>query len=115
MRETSAYMAKDRPDLYTHELALAELTQVIEDLRTGTKNFNILMFSSYVFIRMVQEDVEDFLFTRKVAGMLLDHDEEKVGIYGYTRDVNLPYIGDMEAEDFGMDGESESLDDDDDL
>lgn len=95
MRETASFMANDRPDLYDNESALAELIQVMDTLRSGDNNFNIIMFASYVFIRMVDEGVEDFLFSRKISGLLLDHDEEKVGTYGFTDEVGLPHVSDL--------------------
>lgn len=92
MKATADFMAEDRPDLYTPESALDEMTQVMDALRAGDQNFNVIMFASYVFIRIVDEGMEDFLFSKKISGLMLDHLEEKVGVYGFTEDVNLPHV-----------------------
>ena len=108
MRETAEFMAVDRPDVYTVELAVKELDHAIETLRHCDLPYGCVMFTSYMLSRIQDEEMEEFLLTRKVSSAIIDSEEGDCLVFAYTDAVNLPSVNDPQL------GEDEPLDDDDD-
>lgn len=92
IRESAMFMAKDRPDVYTPELAVRELTQAIEVLREHNLEYGCVMFTSYMMSRVMDDGVEEFLLTRKLSSVLVCEDEQLCLVFAFTPDVNLPSI-----------------------
>lgn len=109
IRESAAFMAKDRPDVYTPELAVRELTQAIEVLRESELPVGCVMFTSYLLNRTMDDGVEEFLLTRKLSSVLLCEEEYSCLVFGFSDEVQLPSIHDVQPED---DYFEEGLDDD---
>ena len=105
IRETAEFMANDRPDVYSPELAVRELTQAIEVLRDSNLPVGCVMFTSYLLNRVLDDGVEEFLLTRKVSSVLVCEEEESCLVFGFTDEINLPNINHV--------GPDEGLDDDD--
>lgn len=102
IRENATFMAKDRPDVYTPDLAVRELTQAIEVLREHDLGYGCVMFTSYMLSRIVDDGVEEFLLTRKLSSVLVCEEENSCLVFAFTPEINLPDVN-----------EAQDLDDDD--
>lgn len=110
IRESASFMAKDRPDIYTPELAVMELDHAIEVLRGSGMTVGCVMFTSYVLNRVEEDGVEEFLLTRKLSSVLLCEEEDSCLVFGFTDAVLLPSINDVQPDEYLDD---DPLDDDD--
>jgi nitric oxide reductase activation protein len=90
LRESAAYMAKDRPDVYDHATAVEELSEAIDYMRDDGRPFACTMFTSYVLTRLEDEGVEEFILSRKLSHLNLFDDEEEVLVYRLHPDIDLP-------------------------
>lgn len=104
IRETAAYMAEDRPDVYDHETAVEEISTAVDALREGGESqFECCTFTSYFLARIYDDGVEEFIFSRKVSGLLICEEEEDVRAFSYDESVGLPHIMDTPLdEDDGL-------------
>lgn len=105
IRESATFMARDRPDVYSPELAVRELTQAIEVLRQADSPVGCVMFTSYLLNRIDDDGVEEFLLTRKLSSVLVCEEESACLVFAFTDEVNLPSVNDVQ--------DQEGLDDDD--
>lgn len=93
LRETAAFLAKDRPDVYDQATAVKELSLAIDTLRDyNVEPLSSLMFTSYVMTRIVEDGVEEFMLARKLSGFLIFEEEESVRVYKYDDRINLPSV-----------------------
>jgi len=106
IRESATFMAKDRPDIYTPELAVRELTEAIEVLRVSDLPVGCVMFTSYLLNRVMDDGVEEFLLTRKLSSVLVCEEEFSCLVFAFTPEVNLPSVNDVQGEE-DLDDEDE--------
>ena len=94
IRASAEFLVEDRPDLYDQRTAVNEISQSMEDLRGTGKLVAFVTFSSYVLSRIydVEEASEEFILSRKLAGLLSCLPEADVRAYAYDGNVNLPHI-----------------------
>lgn len=97
LRECANYLVEDRPDLYDHDTAVAELSNAMEHLRQFNKPYGAISFSSYLMGRFWDDNVEEFMLTRKLASLVFFEDEEECDVYSYTHDIEgLPHVLDID-------------------
>lgn len=94
IRGSAAFMVSDRPDLYTHDLAVRDLSQAMEDLRSTNKVVSFVSFSSYVLARILdlELDVEEFILAKKLSGLQICLPEADVRAYSYGPVDSLPHV-----------------------
>lgn len=107
IRESAVFMSVDRPDIYSPDLAVRELTEAIEVLRQADKEYGCVMFTSYVLSRIFDDGVEEFLLTRKLSSVLVCEDEQACLVFAFTPEVNLPSVFDGDP-DQGLDDDDDS-------
>lgn len=89
LRETAKFMAKDRPDVYTEESALSELSGIMETMRS-TNGPGWTTFASFMLFKHIEEfddneDVEEWFFMRRISSLAFFPSEEEVQVFGYTK------------------------------
>lgn len=84
LNKSAEFMAKDRPDLYTAALAVAELDSYMELLRNRDLPCDWVSFSSYVLFRTLEDGVEEFDLTRKLSSVTLFEEEEDALVFSHT-------------------------------
>lgn len=101
IRESAAYLVKDRPDLYDTPSAVEELSTVIDWLREADiEPVSTAMFSSYVMTRIFDEGMEEFVLSRKLATLVICEADEHAAAWAYTDQINLPDVSeDLDIED----------------
>ena len=92
IRESAVFIAKDRPDVYTEELAVIELHAAMDAMREKTYHFSCISFTSYLLCRVIEDGVEEFILSRKLSSLLLFEDEEACRVYSHHPQVDLPDI-----------------------
>lgn len=105
LKESAKYMAVDRPDIYSTETALRDLSNYVELLRQVDLPYNWVSFSSYVLLRHVDDGIEEFDLVRKLSSVSLFPEEEINLVFSHTglsntlkTGVNLPSpLDDSEA------------------
>lgn len=109
LRESAAYMASTRPEVYTHESALEQLTSQMEELRTkyGEVSPAMLMSGGFILIRLVvDEGIEEFQLAQLVSGAATFFPEEDVMVYRGIVDIDLPHITDAFPHSAEEDGDN---------
>lgn len=100
IRESAKFIAKDRPDVYYNEaVAVEEISSVMDALRGKPYQFSCVSFTSYLMCRVIDEGIEEFTLTRKLAGLMLYEPEEACRVYSHHPDVDLPSILDDSQDD----------------
>lgn len=94
VRESATFMAKDRPDVYDEAGAARELAQAMEILRESDLTYACVTFTSYMLARIMDDGVEEFLLTRKLASVLVCEEEQSCLVFGYTDALSLPSVSD---------------------
>lgn len=93
IRESANFMVVDRPDVYDYATAVEELSLAIDSLREyDVRPVATIMFTSYVLARLVEDDTEEYLLARKLAGLVLFEEEETCRAFSYDSRVNLPSV-----------------------
>ncbi len=93
LSESAKYMAQDRPDIYTVSSAIDELSRLMESLRNlAIAPVASMMFTSYVLTRIVEEDMEEFMLSRKLTGLCIFEQEEVVQVFAYEDSIGLPSV-----------------------
>ena len=108
IRESASYIAKDRGDVYTPELAVQELDHAIETLREHDLPYGCVMFTSYMLSRIMDDGVEEFLLTRKVSSAIVCEEESACLVFAFTPEVNLPSVNDPQGDDEPLDDDDET-------
>lgn len=89
LRESAKYMATDRPDLYTPESALGELSVTMDKMRDidgpGWTTFASFMLFKHIEEFDDNEDVEEWFFMRRISSMAIFPSEGEVQVFGYTK------------------------------
>lgn len=111
IRESAVFMARDRPDVYTNDLAARELSHAIDVLRESGMPVGCVMFTSYTLQRTEDDGVEELLLTRKLSSVLLCEEEESCLVFGFTPEVELPSVDSIQPDEHydeeGLDGDDE--------
>lgn len=102
IRETANYVVMERPDVYDHALAVEEISTAIDSLREQDKHFGCYSFTSFFLIRTENMGMEEFILSRKSAGMVIATGMGLVKAFAYDDDVQLPHILD------GLDDDDET-------
>lgn len=98
LRETGAWIAKDRPDIYDAEGAVEELSEFMDVMR-NTPGDGLTSFGDYMLIRHYDEenDIEEWDLVRKISSVVNYFGDGEVWVAGYTEEsqtvvpgVNLP-------------------------
>lgn len=69
--KNAEFMAKDRPDIYDYDSALADLTKACaftKAARTG----GVLSFSSYLVVYLGDDEHDDWIFAKKLNSLYQD-------------------------------------------
>lgn len=83
MRESAAFLSKDRPDVYpTEEVALSELSRLMDMIADGDQGW--VSFTSYVLFRHEEDGVTDWELTRKLSSCTLFQPEGECLVLSYT-------------------------------
>lgn len=101
LRESGKFLAFDRPDVYEGPAeAVAELSHIIERLRhINIEPVSSIMFTSYVMTRIVEDDVEEFLLSRKLSTLCIFPEEEVVTAISHDPRIDLPDVSDYLEEE----------------
>ena len=100
MRETATFMVNDRPDVYDHETAVAELSHNVDWLRREDRDvFSAVAFASYVLLRFMEDGVEEFTLTKKISSVLIEPEAFDAYAYRWADGLDLPHVTD-EREDW---------------
>lgn len=98
MRESAKFMASDRPDVYTPESALDELSQMMVRMREQDDD-GITGFASYMLIRHIEDGLEEWDLVRKLSTAVIDYDDPEAMVYSHTKNsgvlttnINLPDV-----------------------
>lgn len=83
------FMAADRPDIYTRESAMNDLTVAVEAARESDTNVTI-SFASYFLTRVFDDDMEEFVLSKKLSGYTFI--DNQINVYSYLGDVDLPPV-----------------------
>lgn len=88
LRESARFLAKDRPDVYTEQSALSDLTEMMEHMRE-TDEPTWTSFASFLFVKHVEdgdegERVEEWILTRKISSLAIFEPENEVSVFGHT-------------------------------
>ena len=87
------FMVVDRPDVYDFQTAIEELSVCLDLLRENDdRPVSTVSFTSYVLTRIVEDDVEEFILSRKMSGVMLFGAEEECAAYSYHPQVDLPDV-----------------------
>lgn len=99
IRESANFMVDDRPDVYSHESAVEELTHCIDTLREfPDKPLSLITFTSYCLMRFTEDDVEEFILSRKLSSVVLFGEEEQCDVYSHHPGLDgIPNILDDES------------------
>lgn len=87
---SAEFMAKDRPDIYTKESAMDDLTVAVEAARESDTNITV-SFANYFLTRVFDDDMEEFVLSKKLSGYTFI--DSQINVYSYEEDMNLPMIG----------------------
>lgn len=98
MRESAKFMAADRPDVYTPESALDDLSQMMIRMRDQGGD-GISSFASYMLIRHEEDGLEEWDLVRKLSTAVIDYDDPEAMVYSHTKNsgvltssINLPDV-----------------------
>lgn len=103
LTKTAEYIAKDRPDLYDSvDEAFRELSDIF-NLMNSENGPLITSFASFTLFKWVDDDVVEFMLTRKISSGTVFPSEGVTQVFGYTGNsgtlavgVDLPGPGDVE-------------------
>lgn len=99
LNASGEFMAKDRPDVFhTAADASAYLADVMEHMRESDSS-TWTAFASYVLYMQLEDGVEEWFLTRRVATVATFFEEQETQVYGHTKgsgvfsvNVNLPDV-----------------------
>lgn len=101
--KTATYMAKDRPDIYDSvDDAFRDLSDIFDKMNAENGPL-VTSFASFVLFKWVDDDIVEFVLTRKISSGTVFPDEGVTQVFGYTKNsgtlavgVDLPGPGDVE-------------------
>lgn len=106
IRESSHYMTKVRPDLYTPEVASAHLVNAMEFLRGnyGPKEMSILISGGFALVRIIESPgMEEFYLTKSISSVTTFEQENTCVVLGFVDDINLPSVDEAFEEEVDND------------
>jgi hypothetical protein len=92
IRESAVYMVKQRPDIYDHTEAVADLIRAMDDLRDDPRRDSVKFFSSFMLVRSVEDGCEEYVLGQKLSAFVRFEQEAEATAYTFVEDIDLPAV-----------------------